>query len=161
MSNETDVSLNYTSRNRGTLTFPDLGSLTLTLTKFPIPGVQLPPVEVPSPFYQKKLYGDKLLFETFNVEFRVDENLTNWISLYKWMRGLGAPETKDEFSERELTEIDAELTVYNSHNNEIAKFKFIEVVPTYLSSIDFDEAITQTEPIFCTLQMEYLRYDIV
>lgn len=156
-----EVSLNYVSKNRATLNIPGLNDLTLTLKSFPLPGISLPPVEVPSPFYQKKFAGDKVMFDTLNLVFIVDERLTNWIEVWKWIVGLGAPEDKEQYREKEHNELDAYMTIYSSHNNPLLKVKFLECIPTALSELPFSEDITETEIIEATVSIEYLRYEFV
>lgn len=156
-----EVAMNFISKNRATLTFPDLNNLTLTLKSFPLPGIALEPVEVPSPYYQKKFAGDKVFYDTLNLTFIVDENLSNWIELYKWIIGLGAPADKVQYREKELNEIDAYMTIYSSHNNPLLKIRFIECVPTGLSSLEFSEDIPETEQIDASISIEYLRYEFV
>lgn len=159
MSEETNVALNYLSKNRAVVTIPALRNLSITLKNWSLPGISLPPIEVPSPFYQKKFAGDKVLYETFQASFLVDSELKNWLSIYYWMIGLGAPEDKSQYREKILDELDLYLTVYSAKNNPIVKFKFIESIPTYLGRIDFTEDITETTPVESYFTLEYLRFE--
>ena len=41
--------------------------------------------------------GERLTFGDFTLRFLVDENMENYISIYTWLRGLGFPETTQQF----------------------------------------------------------------
>ena len=96
--------------------------------------------------------GDKLTYEDFTLSFFVDENLENYLQVHNWLRGLGFPESVQEFidlknndtyspdpsAKNALNEYsDATLFIYNSNFNEIAKVKFKDVFPVALSTINF------------------------
>lgn len=155
-----EVGLNYLTKNRATFTIPALNNLTLTIKSFQLPGISLPPVETPSPFFQKHHAGDKVLFDTLNLVFQVDEQLVSWLEVFKWIIGLGAPVDKVQYREKEHFELDGYLTIYSSHNNPIVRFKFLECIPTDLSPLDFEEGVTDTEHMDASVAIEYLRYEI-
>ena len=43
--------------------------------------------------------GDKVLYDDLNVRFLVDEKMENYLSIYKWMTGLGYPENAGQFDQ--------------------------------------------------------------
>ena len=43
--------------------------------------------------------GERLTFGDFTLRFLVDENMENYISIYTWLRGLGFPETTQQFKD--------------------------------------------------------------
>ena len=43
--------------------------------------------------------GDKLTFDNLIVSFIVDESLENYLQLHNWLRGIGFPKTRQEFSD--------------------------------------------------------------
>ena len=45
--------------------------------------------------------GDKIQFGDLTIRFLVDEDLTNFMEIQNWIRGLGFPESLDEFAELE------------------------------------------------------------
>ena len=45
--------------------------------------------------------GDKIEFGDLNLRFLVDEDLGNYMEIQKWIRGLGFPESLDEFEKLE------------------------------------------------------------
>ncbi len=155
------IGLNYISKNRAKMVIPDLPAVSFNMREFELPGIDLPAATVPSPFYDKPFYGDKVEFEPLDCTFLVDENLTNWIEVYNWIIGLGAPEDKSQYENRSLTEIDIYITIYSSHNNPIKRVRFIECVPTSLSGIFFEEGINETTTVESTVRIAYRRYEFV
>lgn len=156
----TTDNLNYLSGNRAVLTIPGLTDTNYTLQSFPLPDIFLPAARIESPFAVQPFMGDKVEYEPLKVSFIVNENLSNWLELHNWLRNLGAPEDKKEFRNKTLEFQDVLITVYNSHNNPILGFKFIDCVPTRLQGIDFTETISETEHKVVTFELEYQRYDI-
>ena len=66
-----------------------------------IPDITLGVTEQPSYLRQIPTPGDMMDFGDLNIRFLVDEDLKNFMEIQKWMRGLGYPESVQEF--RDLT----------------------------------------------------------
>jgi hypothetical protein len=105
--------------------------------------------------------GDKIEFGDLNLRFLVDEDLGNYMEIQKWIRGLGFPESLDEFEKLESqAEIfgryaqdqdniysDGTLSILSS--NLIPKFQifFRDLFPYSLSTMTFDATQTDQEYI--------------
>ena len=90
----------------------------------------------------------------------MNEDITNWLELHDWLRGLGAPETKQEFVQKNIDYVDAFVILYNSHNKPLLKVKFLNTVITSLDGIDFTETVLETETRKVNANFKYERYDI-
>ena len=115
--------------------------------------------------------GDKIEFGDLNLRFLVDEDLGNYMEIQKWIRGLGFPESLDEFEKLESqAEIfgryaqdqdniysDGTLSILSS--NLIPKFQifFRDLFPYSLSTMTFDA--TQTDQEYCTADVSF-KYTI-
>ena len=119
--------------------------------------------------------GDKLTFDDFTLSFFVDENLENYMEVQNWLRGLGYPDSVQEFinlknddkytpdpsAKNALNEYsDATLIVYNSSFNEIVKVKFRDVFPVSLSTINFDASAGDIDYVTADATFKYSIYDI-
>jgi len=119
--------------------------------------------------------GDKLTFDDFTLSFFVDENLENYMEVQNWLRGLGYPDSVQEFidlknddkytpdpsAKNALNEYsDATLIVYNSNFNEIVKVKFRDVFPVSLSTINFDASAGDIDYVTADATFKYSIYDI-
>lgn len=114
--------------------------------------------------------GEKLNYGDLTLRFMVDENMENYISIYRWLTGLGFPETPAQF--RTLTTDDAgvrdqkesfsdgTLRILNSNFREVAKVKFLDLFPTSLSSLDFDATSTDVNYFTAQVSFKYTVYQL-
>ena len=66
-----------------------------------IPSMDLGIAEQPSYLRNIPTPGDKIEFGDLSIRFLVDEDLVNYMEIDKWIRGLGFPESRKEFSDLE------------------------------------------------------------
>ena len=139
-----------------------------------IPGLILG--EATQPTYLKDIPtpGDKIVFDDLNIRFLVDEDLTNYMELQNWIRGLGFPNSLQEIynlqNEREnidtkqsgLMDIysDATLTVLGSSQNALFKVNFSDLWPYSLTTLQFDATETEVNYFTADASFKYTIYDI-
>ena len=105
--------------------------------------------------------GTAYTYEDLQVGFIVNEDMTNWIEMYQWMRDLGV-------SYGRAGEVVAEhqkvatglLLVTDSKYKPIVRVKYMDMYPTFLSGIDFDSALTDTDAVISTVTFAYTHYEI-
>ncbi len=118
--------------------------------------------------------GDKIEFGDLNLRFLVDEDLGNYMEIQKWIRGLGFPESLDEFEKLESqAEIfgryaqdqdniysDGTLSILSS--NLIPKFQifFRDLFPYSLSTMTFDATKTDQEYFTADVSFKYTIYTV-
>jgi hypothetical protein len=156
-----------------------------TLTRFPkvsflcneanIPELNLGIANQPSYLKDIDIPGDKIIFGDLNLKFLVDENLENYNTIQKWIRGLGYPERLEEF--QELTESDSYggekyiqkgLNIYSDGtlqvltSNQIANFQvqFKDLFPFSLSTLVFDATQTDIQYFTADVSFKYTIYNI-
>ena len=66
-----------------------------------IPSMDLGIAEQPTYLRNIPTPGDKIQFGDLTLRFLVDEDLVNYMELQRWIRGLGYPESMDEFNKLE------------------------------------------------------------
>ena len=140
-----------------------------------IPGINLGFAEQPTYLKNIPVAGDKLVYDDFNLTFFVDENLVNYMEVHNWMKGLGFPESIQQFidlkrgdeytpevgAKSALNEYsDATLIIYNSNFNEISKVHFKDVFPVSLSTIEFDATAGDINYVTATATFKYSIYNI-
>lgn len=133
---------------------------TLTLSRCPhvqyfckvvtIPGLSIGEAHTSTPFVDRYLPGDKLVYDYLTVSFLVDEELENWKEIHNWMRGMTFPEGFHEY--RNLGKLppinsasmsstpqysDGTLTFYTSSQNPKYRFNFKDLFPTTISPVIF------------------------
>ena len=100
--------------------------------------------------------GDKVLYDDLRVRFLVDEQMENYLSIYKWMTGLGYPENAGQFRQLKKDDLrtdasvsddadpryfefsDATLQILSSNYKPSVLVNFKDAFPTTLSTLDFD-----------------------
>jgi hypothetical protein len=141
-----------------------------------IPGINLGVAIQPTYLKDIPIPGDKLTYDDFSLEFFVDENLENYLQVHNWLRGLGYPESIQEFidlkandeyfpntsSKNSFNEYsDGTLTIYNSNFNPIVDVHFKGLFPTNLSTIKFDSKSTDINYVVAEVTFKYSIYDII
>ena len=105
--------------------------------------------------------GTSYVYEDLQVGFAVDENMKNWIELHNWIRDLGISyRGSTEFLNEAQKVSSAYLLVLNSSYRPIITFKFKNVYPTFLSGIEFDSSLTDTDPVISTATFAYTHYEV-
>lgn len=141
-----------------------------------IPGINLGVAMQPTYLKDIPVPGDKLTYDDFSLEFFVDENLENYLQVHNWLRGLGYPNSIQEFidlkandeyfpntsSKNSFNEYsDGTLTIYNSNFNPIVDVHFKGLFPTSLSTIKFDAKSTDINYVVAEVTFKYSIYDII
>jgi len=136
--------------------------------KINIPGISLPTAETPNPFINLPYAGDHLQYEDLQIEFKVDEDLQNYLELHNWLRGEG----KLNFSEYsalasakkytgEGLKSDISLTLLTSNKRANYEIVFKDAFPTTVSGIDFSTVNEDVDYIEASASFRYLYFDIV
>jgi hypothetical protein len=133
-----------------------------------IPSIRLPDIDIPTQFVPIPTTG-RLTYGTFSVSFKVDEDLHNYLEIHNWMRGLGFPESYDEYKtiseQPEYTgdglRSDLSLIVLNSAKNPNYEFVFRDAFPIDLSDATFDSTLTSVDYITATVEFKYTLFDVV
>ena len=122
--------------------------------------------------------GDKIQFGDLSLRFLVDEDLSNYMEIQNWIRGLGYPENTESF--QKLTEkgvlndgkaysykqsgddIYSDGTLQILSSNLVPKFhvKFTDLWPYSLTTMTFDATDTDIEYFTADVSFKYTIYRI-
>lgn len=129
-----------------------------------LPGVSINPVEQSTPFKNLYFTGDKLLYDQFTVNFRVNENMDNYMEIYNWMVGLSFPENFEQFANLDDSQdglySDASVLVMNSGRNPNILYKFKDIFPINLSNLDLDTTVADIDYVPANVTFQIGSYDI-
>lgn len=167
---EPDVK-NYLSNGGFNFVIDRLPNVTYFGQKFPIPHVEVRPVEVASPFVDIPYPSFKIQFGELAFSFLVNANLENYIELFEWINDIGRP---DEFDGRQsiLTDSnpfldesnewysDATATIYDVNYLPILRVKFQHLWPTYIGELEFSSTETDTKYITLDAKFQYMLFDL-
>ena len=141
-----------------------------------MPGINLGVAMQPTYLKDIPVPGDKLTYDDFSLEFFVDENLENYLQVHNWLRGLGYPNSIQEFIDLKAEDeyfpntsvknsfneySDATLKIYNSNFNPMVDIQFKDMFPVILSTIKFDSKTTDINYVVAEVSFKYSIYDIV
>ena len=179
----------YSSPNQWRINFDRLPLTTWFCTNANIPGITLGEAQFPTPMSDIPISGDKLTFDTLNIQFLVDEELKNYREMWEWLVGLGFPKQHSQFSDvlsdRKVNTVlpgasrvtysnqagqkttltdgasysDATMTFYNSKNIAKVEVHFRDIFPTSLSGIDLTTDTSDVEYIRVEASFRYLYYE--
>ena len=139
-----------------------------------IPSLDLGIAVQPSYLKDIDTPGDKIQFGDLTLRFLVDEDLGNYLELQNWIRGLGYPESLQEFDdldnekdvfgkyENRGDNIYSDATLQILSNNLVPKFQifFSDVFPYSLTTLTFDATDTDVEYFTAEVSFKYTIYNI-
>ena len=151
-----------------------------TLAKYPkvaffsnsarIPELSLGTAIQPSYLKDIDIPGEKLTYGDLNIRFLVDENMQNYMAMHNWLKGIGFPETPQQFKDqttdkdglRDEKEVfsDGSLHILNSNFQDVAIVKFNDLFPVALTSLEFDATETDINYFTAEATMRYTVYNI-
>jgi hypothetical protein len=100
-----------------------------------------------------RIPGETLAFDSLNVTFIVDEELKNYLEIYKWLY----ENTRTE----DLKWRDMTLSILTNQNNTNKQIVFRSVIPISLTSIDFNVQSTEVEYLTCSVEFQYAEFEFV
>ena len=140
-----------------------------------IPDLNLGVTEQPNYLRQIPTPGDMIDFGDLNIRFMVDEDLKNFMEIQNWIRGLGFPETVQEFRDLESSgtvprrdyvqsgqDIYSDGTLQILSSNYVSKFNvnFKDLFPVSLTTLTFDATDTDIEYFTADVTFKYTSYNL-
>jgi hypothetical protein len=135
-----------------------------------LPTIYMRETENDNPFSTIYHPGDHIEYEPLSVTFIVDENLSGYLEIYNWMKGLGFPDSFEEYSElvaagdfdspwKGLAE-DIVVTTMTGARGLNLNFAFKDAFPISLTA----PTLTTTEPgvktLTCVATFRYSTFDL-
>lgn len=114
-----------------------------------LPSVSLPAVETNYRNIFPQASGESLKYDPFSITFIVDEELKNYLEIFNWMYDNANVEVKH----RDMT-----LSILTNQNTKNKQVQLINVIPTSLSSIEFNTQTTEIEYLTCTVEFAYTAF---
>ena len=135
-----------------------------------IPEITLGTAIQPSYLKDIDVPGEKLTYGDLVIRFLVDENMQNYMAVHNWLKGIGFPETPQQFKDQ-VTDVDGikdekevfsdgSLHILNSNFQDVAIVKFQDLFPVGLTSLEFDATETDINYFTAEVVMRYTVYNI-
>lgn len=113
-----------------------------------LPSISMTAVDMPTPFANYPIAGDRVEFGDLSVQFLVDSQMANYKAVFNWIRGLGFPETNEQYIEQVTTSIpmsevaastsNATLVILGSGSSPVQTISFADLIPVSLESLVFN-----------------------
>ena len=137
-----------------------------------VPSVQGTDTTFANPFVNLPTIGDRLKYSEFQLSFKVDEDMTNYIELYDWLLQLHFPEdfaqSKNIYEKQRQVDFmadgpysDATLTILNSAMNPNVEVIFEDAYPIALSDLQFSTTAGSVDYIECQATLRYKLFRIL
>jgi hypothetical protein len=105
--------------------------------------------------------GTSYVYEDLQIGFAVDENMKNWLEIHNWIKDIGLSYNRNTETLYEHQKVaNAYLLVLNSAYRPIITIKYKNIYPTFVSSVDFDSSLPDTDPIIATATFAYTHYEV-
>ena len=139
-----------------------------------IPDLNLGVAIQPNPLRDIPVPGDKIEFGDLTLRFLVDEDLSNYMEIQNWIRGLGYPESIKEFQDfesqstiqgnfkQDRQNIYSDGTLQILSSNLVPQFQvvFNDLFPYSLSTVTFDATDTDIEYFTADVSFKYTIYNL-
>ena len=114
--------------------------------------------------------GEKLTYGDLTIRFLVDENMENYMAVHNWLKGVGFPETPQQYKDQTTDSdgirdekgvfSDGSLHILSSNFQDVAIVKFQDLFPVGLTSLEFDATETDINYFTAEATMRYTVYNI-
>ena len=141
-----------------------------------IPSISMGTAVQPTYLKDIPVPGDKPVYDDLTVRFIIDENMENYLSLNKWITGLGYPEsikqyqqladvgpdlaTQDNTDPRWFEFSDATLQILSSNYQPNINVNFRGCFPVSVSTLEFDSSQRDYSYFTCEATFKYDYYTI-
>jgi len=126
-----------------------------------IPGIQVQALERPTNIGMLPIpvagHPEK---DDFEITFLVNEDLSNWLEIYNWMRSITTFDDYDEYKDSNTHYSNAILMTLNSAMNLNFEVEIKDLFPKSLSSIEMTASAGTINPIEATVTFGYTSYEI-
>jgi hypothetical protein len=176
-ANRNPTNTNLLQSTKFKVVFDRLPGMTYFCQSANFPGVALTEIPRATPFVDLYHAGEKIVYDTFNITFLVDEDLYAWTEIHDWIRGLTFPtdfreyvnlarqststrmQTNNSLGKEKPQYSQASLTFYTNKNNPNFRINFVDLFPTNLSTIIVNTGDTAENIMTADATFRFSYYD--
>lgn len=168
--NRTPVSTDLLQPSKFILVFNRLPTVQYFCQEANLPGASLGFAEFNTPLVDVPIVGNKLNYNEFTVKFMIDEHITSWNELYKWMLAIASPKNledrayynalQNQNTAKPSLYCDANLTIMSALNNPVVKVNFHRMFPVQLTDINFDTQQSADTILTASATFRYEYFEI-
>lgn len=133
-----------------------------------IPSISIGQIDIANPFIKFPIPSTQLQFGILGVQFKVDEDMKNYLEIYNWLIALGFPDSFDQYREIDNSApmsgdgiySDCTLTVLSSAMNPNMEVTFIDAYPISIADLAFDSRDPDVTYLETTATFAYRKFNI-
>lgn len=138
------------------------------IQKVNIPSISLRNADATNPFVNIPYPGDHITYGSLEINFKVDEDLTNYLEIHDWIRALGFPEKYEEYKTIQDKKpytgdgiySDISIIVLSSTKTPNYDITYKDAFPISLSPITFLTTDNSVNYIEASATFKYTLFDI-
>lgn len=133
--------INYLNPSGFELVIKRLPYTTYYCQELNLPGIVLPPIDVPNPFVKLNYSATAIEVGMLDATFKVDENMLNYIEIVNWIKGIGFPENFNQYRANKATHgaealrSDGSLIITTNGKVPNIDITLIDIVPVSISPL--------------------------
>jgi hypothetical protein len=165
------INKNYLQPHSFYLVFQRLPHVSYFCTSVGIPQISISKTSnLHSPFTEMPNPGDKISWAELTIKFKIDEDMENYLELYRWITGLGYPDNfnqrkpyaqrPDPLGKKEQVFSDGTLIITGSSVIPNIDVTFINLFPTSLGTVDFDVNQSTVTYLEATASFVYQKFEL-
>lgn len=160
------TSVNYLTANGYRMVVRKAPNVAFHLQRVTLPGLSLQSAESSNPFVRVPHTGDHIAYEPLVATCLFNEDMSNYVEVYTWLRQCGFSESHDEWRGLQAKERDmrdrSEISVFllDSKSRPFIEFTYHDASPVQLSRIDHDTTVTEIAPATATAMFEYTTFSV-
>lgn len=135
--------------------FPEISDTVYFCQTANLPGVSMVALPHVTPNLDLYVAGTKIEYNSFDISFLVNEDLSAWLDLYNWMKHITT-----DMKGYVKTNGQAILTVYSNQNNPKYRIKLVNIFPLSLGDIEFDTKLSAEDHIVCSASFRYDYFEV-
>jgi hypothetical protein len=163
-------SINPLSPNGFMLNINKLTDLSYFCQQVNIPTLTLNAIDQFTPLSVIGVPGEMLEYAQLDVQFLIDQDMSNYKAIHNWLVGLGFPERHEQYANfiasdntsnrTELTKnySDATLSILSANNQVVQQISFVDIFPTSLDSLTFQSTNNDVNYMVGHVSFRYSYY---
>ncbi len=138
------------------------------LQRINFPSINLPPPSFGNPMNRYPTPGDHIEWGTLTVDFKISEDMSDYLEIYNWLMGLGFPERYKQYADLaaipaisgEGLRSDISVLVHSSHRNPTFEIIYHDAFPINLTAETFNTTDTDVAYMLGTANFAYTNFTV-
>lgn len=163
----TPINSNFLSPNNFKFILKRAPTVEFFIQNISIPGIRLQNIKIGTPLIKFPVTGEHLDFDDLRINFKIDENMANFLELYDWVTGIGkltfdgykALKSNDIYTGKSIYS-DISVIVLDSHKNPNVEIIFKDTLINNLGGFELQTDVAGINYLESTASFEYVSYSV-